>query len=146
LGSDQPGKDGDKIVLQIKEKEKESEYWQPENLPNQPTLLGVLPFVSRIRADFSRSFIRNLLIAAELQEQKVREIKEKRKHEEYKHQLQDIQYYLHLPQIAYTLSRLPSRVRNDASFEPVRTSLKSPYNAPYFRAIATWIELLTRNS
>jgi len=36
-------------------------------------------------------------------------------------------------------------VRNHTNFAPVRTSLKSPYNAPYFRAIATWIELLNRS-
>ena len=150
LGADQTGEDSDSIIEQIQEKEKASNYWNQQDLPAQPSLLGVLPFVSRIQpklqSDFSRSFIRNLLITAELQEQRVRDIQEQRKHEEYKYQLQDIQYYLHLPQIAYTLARLPSRVRNDITFEPIRTSLKSPYNAPYFRAIATWIELLTRRS
>jgi CRISPR-associated protein Csm1 len=149
LGADQTGEASDQIIEQIQEKEQASNYWNKQELPAQPSLLGILPFVSRIQpklqSDFSRSFIRNLLITAELQEQRVRDIQEQRKHEEYKHQLQDIQYYLHLPQIAYTLARLPSRIKNDISFEPIRTSLKSPYNAPYFRAIATWIELLTRN-
>ena len=59
-------------------------------------------------------------------------------------QQREIRYYLHLPKIAYTLARLPSQVRNNENFAPVRTSLKNPYNAPYFRAIATWLELLNR--
>lgn len=71
------------------------------------------------------------------------EIKDKRKQQQYDYQIQDIQYYLHLPQIAYTLARLPREKFNNDEF---RKSLKSPYNAPYFRAIATWIELLTRSS
>ena len=60
--------------------------------------------------------------------------------------LNDIRYYLHLPKIAYTLARLPDKVRNNEGFRPVMTSLKNPYNAPYFRAIATWIEYLNRRS
>jgi CRISPR-associated protein Csm1 len=60
-------------------------------------------------------------------------------------QQRDIRYFLHLPKIAYTLTRLPNHVLEKTDFEPVRISLKSPYNAPYFRAIATWIELLNRS-
>ncbi len=126
---------------------KEKEYWeQVPTKPNQPKLLGILPFVYRLEQqniglDYSRNFVRNLLKTAQLQEQMIKEIRDKRKIQKYQHEINDIQYYLHLPQIAYTLARLPSEVLNDDDF---RTSLKSPYNAPYFRAIATWIELLNR--
>nr|WP_039740257.1 hypothetical protein [Hassalia byssoidea] len=46
-------------------------------------------------------------------------------------------YYLHLPKIAYTLARLPREVLKDDDF---RQSLKNPYNALYFRAIALAIK------
>jgi CRISPR-associated protein Csm1 len=71
----------------------------------------------------------------------IKEIQEKRKQPQYQKQEQDIRYYLHLPKVAYTLARLPNRMLDDEDF---RKSLKSPYNAPYFQAIATWIELLNR--
>jgi CRISPR-associated protein Csm1 len=71
----------------------------------------------------------------------IKEIQEKRKQPQYQKQEQDIRYYLHLPKVAYTLARLPTRMLDDEDF---RKSLKSPYNAPYFQAIATWIELLNR--
>ena len=112
-------------------------------------LFGVLPFVQILEnkeIGYSRSFIRNLLDTANLQNQKIKEIEDERKREEYTSQKKDIRYYLHLPQIAYTLARLPKDVREQEKFKPVRTSLKSPYNTPYFRAIATWIELLNRSS
>jgi CRISPR-associated protein Csm1 len=73
-----------------------------------------------------------------MQDAKIKEAQEK-----YPDQVRDIRYYLHLPKVAYTLARLPNKILTDADF---RQSLKSPYNAPYFRAIATWIELLNRNS
>jgi len=76
----------------------------------------------------------------------IKEIEDEPKREEYTNQKKDIRYYLHLPQIAYTLARLPKDIREHKKIKPVRTSLKSPYNAPYFRAIATWIELLNRSS
>lgn len=110
-------------------------------------LFGVFPFMEKLNylgINYSRSFVRNLLVTAQLQEQMIKEINDKRKEQQYDKQLKDIRYYLHLPKIAYTLSRLPSHVQDHPDFEPVRTSLKSPYNAPYFRAIATWIELLNR--
>ncbi|OLP19212.1 type III-A CRISPR-associated protein Cas10/Csm1 [Leptolyngbya sp. 'hensonii'] len=133
---------------------------------DQPQWLGIFPFVSQLQTDElsdnqSRSFVRNLLITAEVQEhavkEKQREIDDFKKAQtpktdeapklkQLKTQQQEIRYYLHLPKIAYTLARLPSRIRDSESFQPVRTSLKSPYNAPYFRAIATWIELLTRST
>jgi CRISPR-associated protein Csm1 len=114
------------------------------NEPKPPELLGVLPFVQYLKreldAKYSRSFVRNLLLTAQFQDQLLKNKKllpiEKK----------DIRYFLHLPKIAYTLARLPDRIRNDPNFVPIRTSLKSSYNAPYFRAIATWLELLNRSS
>ena len=118
------------------------EYLNPETLPN---LWGIIPFVEKLEnvdANYSRSFVRNLLATAQIQSQKIKEIEEKSK-KNYTDELKDIRYYLHLPKIAYTLARLPKSVLEDSDF---RKSLKSPYNAPYFRAIATWIELLNRKT
>ncbi|MCL1465973.1 type III-A CRISPR-associated protein Cas10/Csm1 [Argonema galeatum] len=111
------------------------------------SLFGVLPFVKilELELNYSRSFIRNLLLTAQLQEQMIKEVEENRKHQQYEGQIKDMRYYLHLPKIAYTLARLPNNVRDSACFQTVRTSFLSPYNAPYFRAIATWIELLNRS-
>lgn len=108
----------------------------------KPELLGVLPFVERLEQrnigfNYSRNFVRNLLITAQVQEEALKKFEEDKKSEE----ALGTRYYLHLPKIAYTLARLPKNVLDDSDF---RTSLKSPYNAPYFRAIATWIELLNR--
>jgi CRISPR-associated protein Csm1 len=116
-------------------------YSHPET---KPDLLGVFPFVKRLEqqdigVNYSRNFVRNLLITAQIQEQALEKFKDNKKSEE----ALATRYYLHLPKIAYTLARLPKDVLNDVDF---RTSLKSPYNAPYFRAIATWIELLNRSS
>ncbi|MBK1986912.1 type III-A CRISPR-associated protein Cas10/Csm1 [Sphaerospermopsis aphanizomenoides BCCUSP55] len=113
-------------------------------------LFGILPFVKKIQEqnieiNYARSFVRNLLDTAQMQEQKIQEIESKRKKEQYESEIDDIRYYLHLPKIAYTLARLPSEILNNDSFTPVRKSLMSPYNARYFLAIATWIELLNRN-
>jgi CRISPR-associated protein Csm1 len=130
-------------------------YWNPDvlkpediaylNAPikvNKPALFGVLPFIKHLYGEvgqgYTRSFVRNLLNTAQVQEAKIREAQEK-----YPDQVRDIRYYLHLPKVAYTLARLPDRVLDHTNF---RQSLKSPYNAPYFRAIATWIELLNRSS
>jgi len=112
-------------------------------------LFGVLPFVQilqNLNTNYSRSFVRNLLTTAQLQDLKIKEIEEKRQKEDYQDYLLDLRYYLHLPQIAYTLARLPQEVRNKPEFKPVLTSLKHPYNALYFRVIATWIECLNRSS
>jgi CRISPR-associated protein Csm1 len=110
------------------------------------SLFGILPFVNILerQINYTRSFVRNLLITAQTQEQMLENIKNERRQQQYENELKDIRYYLHLPKIAYTLARLPSDVRDADNFKPVRTSLLSPYNAPYFRAIATWIELLNR--
>ncbi|QKQ75773.1 type III-A CRISPR-associated protein Cas10/Csm1 [Nostoc sp. TCL240-02] len=107
----------------------------------KPPILGILPFVERLESqnigkDFSRNFVRNLLITAQVQEQALKKIEDQKSDDAI-----ETRYYLHLPKIAYTLARLPQNVLEDDEF---RTSLKNPYNAPYFRAIATWIELLNR--
>nr|WP_278751638.1 type III-A CRISPR-associated protein Cas10/Csm1 [Fischerella thermalis] len=108
----------------------------------RPKLLGILPFVNRLEqqnigVNYSRNFVRNLLVTAEIQEKALEKFEDNKKSEE----ALGTRYYLHLPKIAYTLARLPKNVLDDSDF---RTSLKSPHNAPYFRAIATWIELLNR--
>lgn len=116
------------------------EYLQPDI---RPKLLGVLPFVKildkqNIGINYARNFVRNLLITAQIQEQALEKIKDSKSKN-----AMDTRYYLHLPKVAYTLARLPNNVLKDEDF---RISLKSPYNAPYFWAIATWIELLNRSS
>lgn len=101
-----------------------------------------MPFVERLNnqnmgVNSSRNFVRNLLITAEIQEKALEKFRDNKKSAE----ALGTRYYLHLPKIAYTLARLPEGVLEDEDF---RKSLKSPYNALYFRAIATWIELLNR--
>jgi CRISPR-associated protein Csm1 len=127
-------------------------------------MTGVLQLVTcieslRIETNAARSFVRNLLNTAKIQSQmieerkkKIEEIKKKQKIEtedeeiiaKIEEERQDIRRYLHLPKIAYTISRLPDRVQEGSNFKPVRQALLSPKNSDYFRAIATWIELLTR--
>ena len=108
-------------------------------------LFGILPFVHQLKDDlgtrYSRSFIRNLLSTAQLQEQWIQQAKA-----EQSTQIEAIRYFLHLPRVAYTLARVPVAVKKTPGFADVRTSLKSPYNAPYFRAIATWLDLLNRTA
>ena len=129
---------------------KEKDYWQSvdKHKIEPEFLLGVLPIVlklyKQLAPNYSRSFIQNLLGTAEIQELMIKEIEDGHKEKQYETQTKDIRYYLNLPKIAYTLARLPKNVTERDEFKPVRISLKSPYNAPYFRAIATWIELLTR--
>ena len=126
---------------------KDKKYWDivtPK--PKQPKLLGVFPIVNKLNSleiskDYSHNFVRNLVNVSNLQRQKLKEIAEERKTRDYEYEDKDIKYYLHLPQIAYTLDRLPKKVLDDEDF---RKALKNPYNAPYYRAIATWIELLNR--
>lgn len=107
------------------------------------SLFGVLPFVQKfldpLEKIYSRSFVRNLLLTSQMQEQMIEDIRTKRRKVDYENEEKDIRYYLHLPQIAYTIARLPEELP-----KPVRKSLMSPYNARYFGAIATWIELLNR--
>jgi len=117
------------------------EYLQPET---QPPLWGVFPLVywlnQHLDQYYSRRFVRHLLITAELQEKMLDRMKDQPEKQQW-----DTRYFLHLPKIAYTLARLPQSVLNQQTFQPIRVSLKSPYNAPYFRAIATWIEALNRD-
>jgi CRISPR-associated protein Csm1 len=118
--------------------EEDKAYLKDESMPK---LFGILPFVKELSTQlnkyYSRSFVYNLLTTAQIQKQKVKEAKEKNSG-----QAKDIQYYLHLPRVAYTLARLPSEVAKS----DIGTSLKSPRNARYFSAIATWISLLTRQT
>ncbi|WP_341531663.1 type III-A CRISPR-associated protein Cas10/Csm1 (plasmid) [Nostoc sp. UHCC 0302] len=103
-------------------------------------LFGILPFVDKLFNNpdlgYPQSFIRNLLVTAEIQELALKKAK--------KEEINDIKYFLHLPKLAYTMSKLPQKLRSHEDFVLIRQSLMSPYNAPYFPAIATWIELLTR--
>ena len=122
---------------------KPDDYLQAES---HPKLHGVLPFVENLLAlqadlNTSRSFVRNLLVVADLRDQRIREAQKKEPH-----QVQDISHFLHLPKLAYTLARLPKQIRDHPDFIPIRQSFMSPHNSPYFRAIATWIELLNRKS
>ncbi len=106
-------------------------------------LFGIFPFVGLLRdtlgTQYSRSFVRNLLSTAQLQEQWIKKAEKEKSGEE-----KAMRYFLHLPRVAYTLARVPTSVKQMEGFDAVRTSLKSPYNAPYFRAIATWLDLLNR--
>lgn len=114
----------------------------------KPEISDVLSFTQiltnklDISSDYSRSFIRRLLDAAATQEQILKQMDKDREEEENKN---GVRYYLHLPKLAYALSRLPKSLHDDKDFIAVRQSLMNPRNAPYFRAIATWIELLTRS-
>jgi CRISPR-associated protein Csm1 len=104
-------------------------------------VFGVLPIVKTLedsKGEYTSSFIQNLLVTAQIQESKLKEIQESEENQEVR---QDIKYYLHLPKIAYTLSRMPKF----KDFDKVSASLKNPWNAPYYRAIATWIALLNRS-
>lgn len=130
------------------------EYLEAES---RPEWFGIFPFVNYLQkllgTQYSKSFTRNLLSTAQLQEQWIKQLKREKKIAEKaklstKHLSfeKDLQYFLHLPRVAYTLARFPVAVKNAEGFDLVRKSLKSPYNAPYFRAIATWLELLNRST
>ncbi|GAB4316252.1 MAG: hypothetical protein Kow0091_23490 [Geminocystis sp.] len=113
------------------------------------SLFGVKPIVDslqKINNSYSRNFIQNLLATAKIQEQKIKEAQKRKTGLIYKEEIDDLKYFLHLPKIAYTLTRLPNEVINHPQFEPIKTSLKSPYNSRYYRAIAIWLELLNRSS
>lgn len=127
-------------------------------------LFGIKPLVDQFqelkkdetKIDYSRNFVRNLLITAQTQEQKVADLKSIIKpdtdddknnnfNQQINQQIDDVNYYLHLPKIAYTLARLPPYVKKSPQFKLISKSLKSPYNAPYYKAIAIWLELLNRS-
>jgi len=123
------------------------------DLKSNPTLalFGVFPFVAQLQpllsSNFPKSFTRNLLSTAQVQEQFLKQAKKTNKPKAEKdEEVRAIQYFLHLPKIAYTLARLPRNIQQADEFEDIRKSLKSSYNAPYFRAIATWLDLLNRSS
>lgn len=118
------------------------DYLRPET---RPQLFGVVPLAQKLNDQldqpYSRSFVQNLLVTAQVQERQI-EIAQKQAPE----QVEDIKYFLHLPRIAYTLARLPNQTTSTRDFEAISSSLKSQHNAPFFRAIATWISLLNRIS
>lgn len=138
------------IADKIEDKSKVSESQKERYLSQEakPEISDVVSFTQiltnklDISSDYSRSFIRRLLDAAATQEQILKQMDKDREKEENKN---GVRYYLHLPKLAYALSRLPKSLHNDKDFITVRQSLMNPRNAPYFRAIATWIELLTRS-
>lgn len=116
---------------------------------NSPPALtsGIIDLVKRLHdpdeIGFSRGLVRNLLTAADIRDRKIKELTK----DAYPQAKHDIAYYLHLPQLSYTLSRLPPKILKDKEkFKPVREALLNPRSSPYFRAIATWIELLNRRS
>ena len=146
-------------------KDSTNTYFLSQNSPKEPPYLGIWDFVkllqTKLEQKYKSSFIRNLLLTAQVQEQHIEEKKQRIEqrqralptHINYENdstlqalenEVRDIRYYLHLPKIAYTLARLPYELRRNEEFKPMRISLLSPYNAPYFRAVATWIELLNR--
>lgn len=117
----------------------------------QLELYGILPFVQILNRaiNLPRSFVQNLLNTAQLQEQTIKDKKQIDKRDKQKtsdDDLKDLRYFLHLPKVAYTLARLPNSTRAAPDMNRVTSSLKSPYNAPYFRAIATWLDLLNRSA
>ncbi|MEG4943258.1 type III-A CRISPR-associated protein Cas10/Csm1 [Microcoleus sp. F4-D5] len=138
------------IATLVENKSKVFDYQKERYLAREakPEISDVLSFVQiltnklDINSDYSRSFIRRLLDAAGTQEQILKQMDKDREKEENKN---GVRYYLHLPKLAYALSRLPKSLHDDKDFIVVRQSLMNPRNAPYFRAIATWIELLTRS-
>lgn len=106
-------------------------------------LYGILPFVNILNkaTNLPRSFVQNLLATAQSQEQQLSDRQTKSGAD-----IRDIYYFLHLPKVAYTLARLPKSTRAAPNMDKVTSSIKSPYNAPYFRAIATWLDLLNRST
>ena len=141
LGKTAPGKTAVDLL-----NEDDSHYLKAEPV-SSPPLIGVFPIANilhdQLDTQYSRSFVRNLLATAQMQEQALKEAKKKNASKVYQ---QDLRYYLHLPKVAYTLARLPKNSRGEPDkLAEVRLSLKSPYNAPYFKAIAIWIDLLNRS-
>jgi CRISPR-associated protein Csm1 len=139
------------IADRIEDKSKVIESQKERYLSQEakPEISDVLSFIQiltnklDISSDYSRSFIRKLLDAAATQEQILKQMDKDEEND--KHKKYGVRYYLHLPKLAYALSRLPKSLHHDQDFITVRKSLMNPRNAPYFRAIATWIELLTRS-
>lgn len=130
-----------KVSEQIIEDSKAGEAQKLKDYLNgtRPPLFGILPLVQQLKQEnLSRAFVRNLLDTARLQDLKIKNMERTKK---YNDRPEEIRYYLHLPKIAYTIARLPHKLDPGLS-----QSLKNPYNAPYFGAIATWLECLNRSS
>jgi CRISPR-associated protein Csm1 len=124
------------------ENDRDDEYLQGE----APIEMSIIELVSKLqdpdKISYSRAFIRNLLVVADIRDRKIEELG-KDPDNDLKNALT---YYLHLPKLAYAMSRLPPSVRNKDEFTPIRHALMNPRTSPYFRAIATWIELLNRKN
>jgi CRISPR-associated protein Csm1 len=122
------------------ESHQDDEYLQGE----KQIEINIVEMVSKLndpnKIGYSRAFIRNLLVVADIRDRKI-EALAKDANTDLKNALT---YYLHLPKLAYALSRLPPSVRNKDDFTPIRQALLNPRTSPYFRAIATWVELLNR--
>jgi CRISPR-associated protein Csm1 len=108
--------------------------------PLNTNILSIVTKLNNPEIDYSRAFLHNILILADIRERKIQDLK---KTDPTRN---DLIYYLHLPQLNYAISRLPQKVRDDPEFKEVRQALLNPRSSPYFRAIVTWIELLKRKS
>jgi CRISPR-associated protein Csm1 len=120
--------------------EEEAGYFNDKNLLKTNIIELTAKLNNPDQIGYSRAFIRNLLILADIRDRKIESLKEHPSSDTK----QDLTYYLHLPKLAYALSRLPASVRNNPNFQPVQQDLLNPRSSPYFRAIATWVELLNR--
>ncbi len=108
--------------------------------PLNTNILSIITKLNNPKIDYSRAFLRNILILADIRDRKIQDLKKTDPNRN------DLIYYLHLPQLNYAISRLPQKVREDPEFIEVRQALLNPRSSPYFRAIVTWIELLKRKS
>jgi CRISPR-associated protein Csm1 len=108
--------------------------------PINTNILSIVTKLNNPKIDYSRSFLHNILILADIRERKIQNL------QKADPSRNDLIYYLHLPQLNYAISRLPQKVRDDPEFKEVRQALLNPRSSPYFRAIVTWIELLKRKS
>ncbi len=132
----------DITISQLSSLDQETKNYLGQNIELE--LFGILPFVQLLydeKIGYPRSFLQNLLVTAKLQRQKLDEYKQKNDQTDTR----DIRYYLHLPKIAYTLARAPKSMKDNTDFSVVSSSLKKPCNAPYYKAIATWLDLLNRS-
>jgi CRISPR-associated protein Csm1 len=116
---------------------------EPKCLADEPALeTNILQLVQALsdpdKIGYSRAFLRNLLILADIRRQKIIDLKKSDPTRD------ELIYYLHLPKLEYAISRLPQKVRDRPEFRPVHQALRNPRSSPYFQAIATWVELLNR--
>jgi CRISPR-associated protein Csm1 len=120
--------------------EEEAGYFNDKNPLNTNIIELTAKLNNPDEIGYSRAFIRNLLILADIRDRKIKSLNEHPSSDTK----QDLTYYLHLPKLAYALSRLPTSVRTNPNFKPLQQALLNPRSSPYFRAIATWVELLNR--